>query len=154
MYFDVDARHQMTEEEFDAYIEDEYAKLYEAVYALNLDNFEIDLDYDLYLKYTILMYKHPDSLTWGQYTATSIREERRTKQIKDALAILEKYETPEYHALKNAGFYNPFVPREGQNLLTPKAADQAYRRNYIAKLVDLSIPAYIAERILKNLEAL
>ncbi len=87
---------------------------------------ELDEDkYSFEVKEVIVQYMNPDSyIDMYEVNTTGEHNDRIDKKIRDALAVLEQYNTDEYKCLVEHGYYNPFKEREGFKKVSAKGISQ------------------------------
>ncbi len=166
-------------EAYDAEVEALYTLIYDSILFNDDIDFKLDDNYPLRWKEIIVQYLNPENYYGVQdindfkkpvyvndeiKKALSVLEKYQTPEYDclsengfcNSFAVLEKYQTPEYDCLSENGFCKPFVKREKHESFTFKNWEMKYRKNFIERLVTAGASKNQAKNIeksVKNIDA-
>ncbi len=156
------------------FIEERYEEIY--IQAFNIST-EFDTGFDgimqpdspFEIKKAIVQYTMYEGVQ-NEVDTQQHRIERINQRREEALAFFEEFMTPEYFALKEAGFYYPYgfsviegseplgvktdTPDISYNPPTPSGAFQAHKAKYREIFTNLKVSQKNIDRIFKHLDHL
>lgn len=123
---------EMTEEQFVAYIEEEYGKMSEAEGETHDNTLILDPDFPYEIKKAIVYFGDPDSFGHEFFVAATKKENQAVERaVLNAIAILEKHSDAARHFGVEINPFIEYTPYETDN---QRRVEADYNANFINKL--------------------